>query len=62
MEVELLDDRSRSEIEVLEDNGGEVSVRESVLGGSVRVAEDGKGLGNSDGVGELDEDSIQVNP
>ena len=55
LKVELHDDRSRSEVEVLGDDLDELLVR--LLGGSVRVNEDGERLGDTDGVRELDEAS-----
>lgn len=58
LEVELLDDRSRAEVPVGEDDLGKVLVGAATLDGSVRVDEDGEGLGDTDGVGELDEDTL----
>lgn len=57
-EVELLDDVSRSEGEVPADNFSKVVVVLSVLDGTVRVDPDGEGIGESNGVGDLDTDSV----
>lgn len=52
-QVELLDDHSRAEVEVGADDLLEVVG--GLLRGSVRVDEDGEGLGDTDGVRQLDE-------
>jgi len=52
-EIQLLDDDTGTEVEVALDNGEDLVVR---LGaGTVGVDEDGGGLGNTNGVGELDQ-------
>ena len=76
LKSELLDDDSRAEVEVLEDDLGEVVIGEALLDRAVRVDEagnaggsvllkregrldlHGEGLGNTDGVRELDEDAL----
>lgn len=55
VQVELSDNDTRSEIEVLEDDLDEL-VR-GLLGSAVRVDIDGEGLSNTNGVGELDKSS-----
>lgn len=52
------DQLTGAEVEVLEDNLGDLLIRVALLASSVRVDKDGQGLGNSDGVGELDEDAL----
>jgi len=52
-EVELLDNDTRSQVEVLEDDLDELVG--GLVGGAVGLNEDGEGLGDTDGVGELDE-------
>lgn len=52
-EVELLDDDTGAQVEVLVDDLDEL-VR-GLVRGAVGVDVDGEGLGNADGVGELDE-------
>jgi len=56
--VELLDDVSRSEGEVSADNFAKVVVVLTVLDGTVRVDPDGEGIGESNGVRDLDADSV----
>lgn len=53
--VEILDDNTGSEVEVLLDDLNELSRR--VLGGSVGVDEDGQRLSNTNGIGELNKSS-----
>lgn len=55
VQVELSDNDTRSEIEVLEDDLDKL-VR-GLLGSAVRVDIDGEGLGNTNGVRELDKSS-----
>lgn len=52
-EIQLLDDDTGAEIEVLLDNGEDLGV--GLGAGTVGVDEDRGGLSNTDGVGELDE-------
>lgn len=52
-QVELLDDHSRAEVEVGADDL--LKLVRGLIGGSVRVDEDGEGLSDTDGVRELDE-------
>ena len=47
LKSELLDDDSRAEVEVLEDDLGEVVVGEALLDGAVRVDEAGNAGGQS---------------
>jgi len=56
LEVELLDDDSRSEIPVALDDLDELGI--GLLSGSVRVDEDGQWLSDTDGVRELNENSL----
>ena len=51
--VELLDDDTRSQVKVVLDYLNELVGR--FVGCAVCLNEDGKGLGDTDGVGELDE-------
>jgi hypothetical protein len=53
LEVELLNDESGAEVKVLADDLHELGV--GLLAGAVGVDEDGEGLGDTDGVRELDE-------
>ena len=53
MEAEGLDDDTRAEVEVLADNLDELLVRD--LASAVCVDVDRQGLGDTDGVRELDE-------
>lgn len=55
LEVEGLDNKSGSEVEVLPDNFDELSI--ALLAGTVSVDEDGKRFSDTDGVRELDEGS-----
>jgi len=57
-EVQLLDDVSRSEGEVVTDNITEVIVVLTVRGSAVRVNPDGERVGKSNGVRDLDADSV----
>jgi hypothetical protein len=50
--------KRRTEVEVLGDDLGDVLIRVSLLVGAVRVDKDGKGLGDTDGVRELNEDAL----
>jgi hypothetical protein len=52
-QVELLDDHSRAEVEVGADDL--LKLVGGLVGGSVRVDEDGEGLSDTDGVRQLDE-------
>jgi hypothetical protein len=52
-EVEFLDDHTGAEVEVLVDDLDELAGR--LVGGAVGLDEHGEGLGDTDGVGELDE-------
>ena len=52
-EIQLLDDDTGAEIEVLLDDGEDLGI--GLGAGTVGVDEDGGGLGNTDGVRELDE-------
>lgn len=45
--------RTRSQVKVLQDDSGEVVIGVTLLDSSVRVTEDGQGLGDSNGVGQL---------
>lgn len=53
LEVESLDDKSGSEVEVLPDNVDKLGV--ALLAGTVSVDEDGKGFSDTNGVRELDQ-------
>lgn len=55
LQAKLLDDDTGAEIPVVADDLDELSV--SLLAGAVGVDVDGEGLGNTDGVRELDEDA-----
>ena len=57
LEIELLDDVTGSETEVVSNDGGEVLIRSSVLDGTVRIDMDGEGFGKTDSIRDLDEDS-----
>jgi hypothetical protein len=57
-EVELLDDVSGSEGEVLSDDVAEPVIGLTVLDGAVGVNPDGERVGESDGVGDLNADSV----
>jgi hypothetical protein len=59
-ELEVPDDASGAKVEVLVDNFRELGVGLSggLLGGSIRVDEDGKGVWDADGVGELNESPL----
>ena len=57
-EVELLDDVARAEVEVLLHNADEVLISESFLYGSIGFNMDGERVGQTDGVRNLDEDSV----
>ena len=59
-EVELLDDLEGGELEVLLDEFEERFVSPAFLDGAVGLQVDGEGLGDTDGVGELDEDALAV--
>jgi hypothetical protein len=52
-EIELLDDDTRAEVEVVADDLDQLL--RSLLGGAVRIDVDGQGLSNTDGVRELHE-------
>lgn len=56
--VELLDDVSRSEVEVFTNNTSEVLIIFTVLDGAVRVNPDGERVGKSNSVRNLDADSV----
>lgn len=56
LEVELLDNDSGTEVPVVADNVDELEVR--LLAGAVGVDKDGEGLGDTDGVRELDEGTL----
>ncbi len=58
LKVELLDDVSRSEVEVFAHNSHDVSLGAVVLSGAVGVHMDGEGVSETDGVRDLDEGSI----
>lgn len=55
LEVELSHDNSGSEVPVVSDDVNQVSVR--LLAGTVGLDKDGQGLGNTDGVRQLDQAS-----
>lgn len=56
--TELEERRGRTEVEVLEDNLGDVLIRVALLVGAVRVDEDGEGLSDTNGVRELNKDAL----
>lgn len=58
LEAELLDDHTRSEVEVLVDDDLEVVVSVAFSDGSVGVNVDGDGVGDTDTVSDLDEGSL----
>ena len=53
LETERLDNETRAEVEVLANDLDQLLV--GLLAGTVCIDEDGEGLSNTDGVGELDE-------
>jgi hypothetical protein len=57
-EVEVADELAGAEVKVFLDDGGEVGVGAAVLCRAVRVDKDGKGLGDGDGVADLDEAAV----
>ena len=59
-ELEVPDDAAGAEVEVLVDDVGELSIglARCLLGGAVGVNKDGEGVGDADGVGELDEGAL----
>ena len=57
-EVELLDDVAWAEVEVLLNNADEVLIGKTLLHGAVGLDVDGEGVGKTDGVGDLHEDSV----
>lgn len=57
-EVEFLDDVAWAEVEVLLDNADEVLIGEAFLHGAVGLDVNGEGVGETDGVGDLDEHSV----
>ena len=56
--VELLDNVAGAEVEVLLHDGDEVLISETLFSGAVGLDVDGEGVGEADGVGDLDEDSV----
>ena len=58
LEVELLDDGSWSEAEVVLDDSDEIVIGETLLDGSVRVNVDGEWVGETNGIRYLDEASV----
>jgi len=58
LELQLLDEHTGSQIEVSDDDISQVIISESLNDGAVRVDVDGQGLGNSDGVGNVDQTSL----
>jgi hypothetical protein len=54
-ELEVTDDASRAEIEVVEDDRKEIRVGLSSLDSAIGINEHGEGLGDSDGIGDLDQ-------
>lgn len=57
-EVEFLDDVHGTEVEVVHDDLGELLIGETLLDGAVRFNMDAEGIGKSNSVRYLDEDSV----
>ena len=58
LQIELLDDGSWSEAEVVLDDSDEIVIGHTLLDGSVRVDVDGEWVSETNGVGDLDEASV----
>ena len=58
LEIKLLNDISWSEVEIILDDSNEIIIGESLLDCSVRVNVDGKWVGETDGIGDLNEASM----
>ena len=57
--VEFLDDIAGAEVEVLLHDADEVLIGKTVLYGAVGFDMNGEGVGETDRVGDLDEDSMR---